>query len=390
MKTIVFTIILLTSTVSIPQSIRERNAALVPQGYGIEQLNSDGSSGILNDVSNISSMNPASIYKLENLSFGFSYQFQTNLDTAWIAGIGTSRVQNYIPQSLGGVIHYENFSFGIGFSQKYNGSLDFGPIEVTTVTNPDGTGEYYYPEFENTIQSYTLSAAYQFKDAFAENTNLSFGLSYFLNNFHSRESIGMVTASASALGSNFELGVLYDIKINEEQHLSIGTSYSTSTTISNEVEYEGIYTIIPGSIRGDSLNYQIIPVSYSLLLNVPSEFSFDIYFKPLLNLAFLGRINNIFWDNNVDNVKDQLEISTSVIYTFNPNTNVSLGLYYTGKDYIEDYFNINEELYALYLTGGLSFQINFVKVDLAVADSHLFSGDYWEQTIGKIGLGIQL
>ena len=118
MKTLLFTMIVLSSTVSIPQSIRERNAALVPQGYGIEQLNSKGSSGILNDVSNISSMNPASIYKIENLSFGFSYQFQTILDTAWIAGIGTSRVQNYVPQSLGGVIHYENLSFGIGFCQK--------------------------------------------------------------------------------------------------------------------------------------------------------------------------------------------------------------------------------------------------------------------------------
>jgi len=390
MKTIISAIILLTSTVSISQSIRERNAALVPQGYGIEQLNSEGSSGILNDVSNISSMNPASIYKLENLSFGFSYQFQTILDTAWFAGIGTSRVQNYVPQSLGGVIHYEDLSFGIGFSQKYNGSLDFGPIEITTVTNPDGTGEYYYPEFENTIQSYTLSAAYQFKDAFTENTNLSFGLKYLLNNFHTHESIGTVTASASALGSNFELGVLFDIKINEAQYLSIGTSYTTSTIISNEVEYEGIRTIIPGTIRGDSLYYQITPVAYSLFLNVPSELSFDIYFKPLLNLEFLGRINNIFWDNIAENVKDQLELSTSVIYKFNPNTNASLGIYYTGKDYIEDYFNINEELYALYLTGGLSFQINFLKVDLAIADSHLFSGDYWEQTIGKIGLGIQL
>jgi hypothetical protein len=390
MKIIISVLILLHSIVISPQSIRERNAALVPQGYGIELLNSDGCSGIINDVSNISSMNPASIYKLENLSLGLSYQFQTNLDTAWIAGIGTSRVQNYIPQSFGGVIHYENFSFGIGFSQKYNGSLDIGPIEITTVTNPDGTGEYYYPDFQNTIHSYTLSAAYQFREVFAENTNLSIGFTYLLNNFHSRESIGTVTANASALGSNFELGVHYDIKINDEQHLSLGTSYTTSTIISDEVEYEGTSTIIPGSIPGDSSNYQLIASSYSLLLNVPSELSFDIYFKPLLNLEFLGRINNIFWDDNADNVKDQLEISTTAVYSFSPTTKASFGLYYTGKDYIEDYFNINEDLYALYFLGGFSFQINFLKVDLAVADSHLFSGDFWKQTIGKIGFGIQL
>ena len=51
---------------------------------------------------------------------------------------------------------------------------------------------------------------------------------------------------------------------------------------------------------------------------------------------------------------------------------------------------MNDELYAVFITAGLSFQINFLKVDLALADSHLFSGDLWKQTIGKIGLGIQL
>ena len=335
-------------------------------------------------------MNPASIYKLENLSLGFSYQFQTSLDTAWIAGIGTSRVQNYVPQSFGGIFHYENFSFGIGFSQQYNGSLDFDPIPITTTTEPDGTGEYYYPEFENTIQSYTLSAAYQFEDAFADNNNFSVGLIYLLNNFHSRESIGMVTASAFALGSNFELGVHYDIKINDEEHLSFGTSFTTSTSISDEIEYEGISTIIPRSILGDSSNYQIIPLSYSLLLSVPSELSFDIYFNPILNLEFLGRMNYILWEDIAANVKDQIEISSSAIYSFNPNTKASLGLHYTSKEYTEDYFNISDELYALYFIGGFSFQLNFLKVDLAVADSHLFSGNFWEQTIGKIGFGIHL
>ena len=364
---------------------------LLPQGYGIELLNSKGTSGIYNDVSNISSMNPASIYTLENLSFGFSYQFQTNLDTAWIAGIGTSRIQNYIPQSLGGVIHYENLSIGIGFSQKYNGSLDFGPIEITTVTNPDGTGEYYYPEFENTIQCYTLSAAYHFKDVFTENNNLSFGLTYFLNNFHSRESIGMVTASASALGSNFELGAYYEIQLNDNQNLNVGTTYTFNTSITDQAQYEGNYLInqdsIPGSIHGI---YQVAAQPFTLIVYFPSELSFDFYFKTGDNLELLARVNNIFWNNVSQNTKDQLELSTSAVYSFNRSTNVSLGLFYTGKEFIEDYFNISSELYAVYFTLGVSFQINFLKVDLAFADSRLLSGDFWEQTIGKIGLGIQL
>lgn len=396
LKVLIYLIILCCVVTVQPQSGYRsgpggREEILLPQGYGIELLYSKGTSGIYNNVSNISSMNPASIYKLENLSLGFSYQFQTNLDNAWLAGIGTSRVQNYIPQSLGSVIHYENLSFGIGFSQEYNGSLDIGPIPITTVTEPEGTGDYYYPEFENTIQSYTLSVAYQFKDAFTENTNLSFGLKYLLNNFHSHESISLVTASASALGSNFELGAHYQIKINDLQNINFGTTYTFSTRITDQVQYEGNYLInrdsIPGSIQG---GYQIATEPFTIMVNVPSELNFDFYFKSSEKLELLGRVNNIFWHNVSQNTKDQLELSTSAVYSFNPSTNVSLGLFYTDKEYVEDYFNISDELYAVYFTAGVSFQINFLEVDLAVADSHLFSGDYWEQTIGKIGLGIQL
>ncbi len=345
-----------------------------------------GTSAIYNDVSNISSMNPASIYKLKNLSLGFSYQFQTIIDTAWVAGIGTSRVQNYIPQSLGGVIHYENFSFGIGFNQKYNGSLDFGPIEVTTVSNPDGTGEFYTPVFENTLQNYIISTAYLFEGILSESSSLAFGFNYILNRLYSYESIAEISAKANAFGSNFELGVYYEINFNEEQYLGIGSSYTFSTEVSDKLEYENTRTLIPG----DSTFYQIATPDFYLSLTVPSEFSFDINFKPVKQLNLLGRINTIFWTSASENIRNQIEISTSAAYSFNPSLEASLGVYYTSKQYIDDFFNINDDLYAIYLTTGASFQLNIFNIDLALADSHLFSGELWKQTIGKIGFGIQL
>ncbi|MCK7520257.1 MAG: hypothetical protein MZV64_22510 [Ignavibacteriales bacterium] len=42
------------------------------------------------------------------------------------------------------VIKFDDFSFGLGFGQKYNGSLDFDPIPITTSQYPDGTGEYFH------------------------------------------------------------------------------------------------------------------------------------------------------------------------------------------------------------------------------------------------------
>ena len=72
-------------------------------------------------------MNPASISEFENYSLGFSYQFNTSIDEAWIADFGTSRVYNFYPQSVGGIVKWNDLTFGLGFGQKYNGTLDIGP-----------------------------------------------------------------------------------------------------------------------------------------------------------------------------------------------------------------------------------------------------------------------
>lgn len=395
MKFLISAIIILCVSNSFPQTInvnvpRESEVFLLPQGFGIELLNSKGSSGIINDVSNISAMNPAAIQKLKSLSFGFSYQFQTTIDEAYIFDVGTSRIQNYLPQSFGGIIHYNEISFGVGFGQKYNGSLDFDPLPITTVNYPDGTGEYYYPKFENSLQTYTFSTAYRLNGIITESSNLSIGLTYILNRLYSYESIGNVSANASAFGSNFMIGACYEMKTDEEQILNIGISYTSGTNISDEVKYESNGSIIPGSIPGDSTHFYIVAEPYTLFYSVPSELGFDIYYRLNSNIELLGRINNIFRNSNSNNVKDQLEFSAIAAYLFNSSTLASLGLYYTSKKYIEDVFDMNDELYAVFITAGLSFQINFLKVDLALADSHLFSGDLWKQTIGKIGLGIQL
>ena len=45
---------------------------------------------------------------------------------------------------------------------------------------------------------------------------------------------------------------------------------------------------------------------------------------------------------------------------------------------------------ALFFIGGLRFNYDIFSADLAIADSHLFSGDFRKQTIGKLAIGVQL
>lgn len=380
-------ITIISSQLSLAQgNVKETSPALLPQGFGIPLLNSKGISGIFSDVSNVGSMNPASLYQQKKYSFAFSYQFQNSIDEAYVYDIGTSRIKNYLPQSIGGVIHSNDVSLGIGFSQKYNGSLDFDPIPITTVTEPEGTGEFFVPEYENVLFNYALSVGYQLKDILVDNSNLSFGIKYILNSFYSYEGILSVSAKSSLLGSTFEFGSVFHYDLNVYQSIGFGVSYSTSTEMNDEVKFNGI----------DNLNFPdsgriiIIPSDFVMVLSIPSELNFDLYFKPTNDFTLLGRINNIFWSSSNENVKDQFAFSLSAMYTFNPTFDASFGIYYTNKEYIQDTFDLNENLYAFYFTTGLSIKINIFKIDLALADSHLFSGEVWKQTIGKIGLGIQL
>lgn len=62
----------------------------------------------------------------------------------------------------------------------------------------------------------------------------------------------------------------------------------------------------------------------------------------------------------------------------------SLGFYSTKCEFTDTFYSrLNEGLNTIFLTGGLKINIDKLSIDLALADSHLFSGDYTKQTIGK-------
>ena len=99
-------------------------------------------------------------------------------------------------------------------------------------------------------------------------------------------------------------------------------------------------------------------------------------------------ITGVLWEADNDQVKNQLEFSASGIYRINEMFAPSFGFYYTDKNFDEDFFDINEKIDALFFIGGLRFNYDIFSADLAIADSHLFSGDFRKQTIGKLAIGV--
>lgn len=109
------------------------------------------------------------------------------------------------------------------------------------------------------------------------------------------------------------------------------------------------------------------------------------------DLMFLGSLRTVFWSNQKENYKDQLEISFSTLYEFSEIVNASLGFYSTDfKIKNSSYNRLESEFNAFFITAGLKLNISMISIDLACADSHLFSGEFRKQTIIKLAAGVQL
>lgn len=188
----------------------------IPSGFGIKNLNSLGNSGLINSTSNLGFMNPASIGSLQHLTIGLTYQVNSPVYFPEPSDqINYDRVYNFIPQSFGAVYKYDNFIFGLSIGQEFNSKLDFGEIPVTSGQYPDGTGEYYTPVFEDMIENYSLSTAYNFGKSVFDIAEVSLGIRYTLNRFHVYEKILYAEIEQATFASSIDAGIL--LKLEEMQ-----------------------------------------------------------------------------------------------------------------------------------------------------------------------------
>lgn len=358
------------------------NSALAfPSGYGIRNLNGLGNSGLINSTSNLGFLNPASISFLQNLSIGLTYQINTpTYYPEPFEEISLPRVYNFIPQSFGAVYHYQDFSFGLSLSQEFNSGLNFGEIPKTTLQYPEGTGTTFTPILEHTINKYSLSVAYRFNDILSDNNNLSIGFRYNFNQLHSYEKILDVVIDESVFNSGFEFGLIYGLNDSQNMfgmHLKSGSSFTISNDNNNNLDLD--------TTRG---SYYIISQIPDWIEETPYELCFEGLFQLDDDLQVSAFLSNIFWDG-IDRtiLTNQFDISSSLIYNFNNSITGSAGILLSNCSVVENYEN---EFNALFFMGGLKINFESFNIDIALADSHLISGELRKQFIAKAGLEIQL
>lgn len=388
-KKIILLILLIAASLIYPQRTnRDAYILFLAQGFGIPLLNAKGTSGLNNNISNISFINPAALNQLRNYTVGVSYQFQTNLNEAYYIGIGSRRITGFIPQSVGALVPINNMRFGIGMGQTYNGTLDFEPIPITNMQYPEGTGEFITQEYETRVQSYSFLFSYSFEDILFANSNLSIGMRYNLNRLHYYNKILSIVIDESDYNGSWGIGSFYQINYDENKSIQFGLSYES------KIEFRKTYSIKEYNFDIDPSDSTIIIAQipdYTLVGKIPSKLRFDINIATLSQLQLLSSISYVFWSSgSINNFHNQLEFAASAVYSVNENFSPSLGFYYTDRNLEKDFFGINSEMNAFFIIAGLNANYNFIEFDFAFADSHLLSGDFRKQTIVKFTLGFHL
>jgi len=361
-------------------------STFVPQGHVLSSINSMGFSRLINQqVSNVGNINPASLSQFENLSFGISYQFETDVTPAWIAGLGHSRSQLAKPQSFGLVVRDDQFRYALSFNQRYNSFVDFGDIPITTVEHPEGTGETFSPHIKELIDSYSTNVSYTFFDGPNE---VSLGAKLDFNILSHEEEILHTVAHTSGFSISGAIGLNYQL----DENITIGLFYERAPEFEEKVTFKSS-GLVPVDIDTSGLGYNpafiIDPPDIFLKSKMPDILNMAISVRHSETYTSVFDLTYIFWEQHTKNSNNNLDISSSILASLQEDIIFSFGFLLTDRDYgneTNSAFGTNSKLDGLFLLVGLKEKFDTFDFNITVVSSHLGSGKWREQLIAKVGI----
>lgn len=218
-------------------------------------------------------------------------------------------------------------------------TLDFGDIPVTTFDNPDGTGQFYSPNFFVAGLTYSksvtdrVSAGFNFKiinesimQTSATGLAIDFGVQYKFNNsfslaaavknigtnmqytgddlkirtevpgsgYASGNGLYQADAESFEIPSYFELSVAYDYFMSDDNQLAIGTTFRNNNNFEDQMMFGMEYGF---------LNTFFLRGGYDLLLQNNDQSIYDYTLGAGINYETSGGIT-IGFDYAFRNVKE--------------------------------------------------------------------------------------
>jgi hypothetical protein len=365
------------------------------QGFVIEPISGSGFDKSVNThIANITSSNPAILYDFNGMALGLSYQFESAIKPAWIADLDYHRGATYIPQSFGLVMPLNRFRIGAGFSQRYNSIFEYEPMAITSAEQPEGTGELFSASETGVVYCFSGHLAYALNTMLQTDDELCIGiqLNYNLLDFENR--IHHVEAQSTGSAPGWAAGLHYRIAKN----FQAGLFFEKSPHFDEKFEIKSDDLIIQHDIDtaliGNNQNiFAAIRSEFFIKEKLPDKLNFGLLYRLSPVIKIVGDLTYVYWSQLSEGTENHLDISGCLTVDLFKNGNLTLGFLSTGRKYddeIDRYFNTNQNLYGLYLSAGMNIRFHSYDIDFAFLTSTSSSGEWREQNIGKIGVGVYL
>ena len=143
--------------------------------------------------------------EFDDTNLGISYLFESKIDPAWIANITHERGYIYLPQSFGLLIPFNYLNLGLGFAQIYNSEARFGALEITTINNPEGTGESFDEGDKSLVNRYSVIAAKKINNG-SQSLGINIGIQVGLDQLFYESYIWKMSLTANGYGFNWKIG----------------------------------------------------------------------------------------------------------------------------------------------------------------------------------------
>jgi hypothetical protein len=282
----------------------------------------------------------------------------------WIESLklnGQSIVPSYAAISL----PYKNYVLSLGYSNYYN-SVMKDKLQITTVTQPDGTGEYY--EFKDIVKLNTFWGCLNYPVT----KQISVGLTIGCNYLSEHEQIYNLKATGHGYGFTIISGMI----ITPFNDLHLGYVFRYISDCKYDLKIKSSHLIAPTDIDpelyGNNENILNEPDRFPYIARFPNELETGLSYRLLSALQLSGKIRISQWKLNrktrVDIVTYHLGLQVDPLKQITLNAG-----YFTQKDpFYSDNYSTRYNMDQKFLTVGMKLQLShFIAISLNYLDSHL-------------------
>jgi len=345
-----------------------------PYGYVFQTLSEYGpSNNSLIGIWNIGSSNPASTTDFQKAQLSVSYQYKTpaKLDNDFLINSKLEQSNKAIPQAVSLLFPYKSLRFGFSFSSVYSILFSYDPC-IHLKNRKEETSVYD----GSIILAYDIPIPFQTED------HLSIGCQVSTKSifYNCTPILTISDKDWSKTAVFWTAGIRYKFQNSYGMENLIGVFYEKGGYISKllstdklELDEVWIYKDYGNALIPNKLHVGISS-------EIVKQLFIDCNASVLKHNKLIIEGQTFYKD-----LKDQWEYSASLIYRNTPKFVASIGSFYSENLNTFDGMSV-----IAYLTSGIKINIQKYDILVSVADSHLFSDKYQQNTIIKFGMGYYL